>query len=73
MKNTKTRWILIAVVSALVAIVTTALVLVLRARAKEKAWFDEESIDFDVDDDSSLNSDAVDAVSDEPTDDIVEE
>ena len=73
MKNTKTRWILIAVVSALVAIVTTALVLVLRARAKKKAWFDEESIDFDVDDDSSLHSDAVDAVSDEPTDDIVEE
>lgn len=73
MKNTKTRWILIAVVSALVAIATTALVLVLRARAKKKEWYDEDCIDFDVDEDNCLSVDEADAVSDEPANDIVEE
>ena len=47
MKNNKTRWTLVAIVAAVVAVATTALVLILRARAKKKAWYEEEAIDLD--------------------------
>lgn len=47
MKNNKTRWTLVAIVAAIVAVATTALVLILRARAKKKAWYEEEAIDLD--------------------------
>ena len=49
MKNNKTRWILVAVIAAVVAAATTALVLILRARAK-KNWYEDEALDYDLDD-----------------------
>ncbi len=49
-KNTKTRWILVAVVAAVVAAATTVLVLVLRARKKKQAWYEQESFEYDLDD-----------------------
>lgn len=49
MKNNKTRWILVAVIAAVVAAATTALVLILRARAK-KTWYEDEALDYDLDD-----------------------
>ena len=45
----KSNWILIAVIAAVVAALTTVVVFVLRARAKSKAWYDQEPIDCDVD------------------------
>ena len=49
-KNTKSRWIIVAVVAAVVAAITTVLILVLRARAKKKAWYEQEAFDYDFDD-----------------------
>ena len=49
--NKKSRWILVAVLAAVVAVATTLVVLALRARAKTKAWYeDEPGIDYDIDD-----------------------
>lgn len=53
----KNRWIVIAIVAAVVAALTTVLVLVLRARAKKKAWYDQEAFDYDLDDGESFTFD----------------
>ena len=74
MKNTKTRWILIAIVAAIVAAATTTLVLILRARAKKKAWYEDEAFDYDLDDCECFDADDDNFIlSDEIVDDIVEE
>lgn len=44
------NWIWVAVIAAVVAALTAAVVFILRARAKGKAWYDEEPIDCDMDD-----------------------
>lgn len=44
------NWIWVAVIAAVVAALTAAVVFILRARAKDKAWYDEEPIDCDMDD-----------------------
>ena len=57
------KWLLITIVAALIAAVTTVLVLALRARAKKKAWYEEEaSFDCDLDDEPVIE----DAVQDVP-------
>lgn len=44
----KSRWILVAIVAALVAVATTAVIFALRARAKKRAIFDrDEAYDCD--------------------------
>ncbi len=50
MKKSKTmKWIIIAGVAAMIASITTIVILILRARAKRKAaWYDEEP-DFGYD------------------------
>ena len=49
-RNDKSKWILIACVAAVVAAVTTIVLLVLRAKAKKKAWYEQASFDYDIDD-----------------------
>lgn len=46
----KSNWILVAIIAAIVAALTAAVVFILRSRAKNKAWYDEEPIDCDLDD-----------------------
>ena len=69
MKSSKAiRWIIVTVVAALVASATTAVILVLRARAKKKAWYDEDADfgydleedpeDWDVTEDAATEEDA---------------
>lgn len=48
--NSKNRWVVIAIVAAIVAALTTVVVLVLRARAKKKAWAEQEALNCDLDD-----------------------
>ena len=50
--NSRTKkWILVTVVAAVIAAATTVLILALRARAKKKAWYEEETaFDYDLDD-----------------------
>ncbi len=50
MNKNKTRWIVVAVVAAVVAAATTLVLLALRARAKKKAWYEDEAFDYDADD-----------------------
>jgi len=45
----KSRWILVAIVAALVAIATTAVIFALRARAKKKALFERDGAEYDCD------------------------
>ena len=54
MEKNKTRWIVVAILAAVVAALTTVLVLVLRARAKKNAWYDEEAFDYDLEDGESF-------------------
>ncbi|MBQ5840662.1 MAG: hypothetical protein IIW40_01770 [Clostridia bacterium] len=49
-RNGKSKWILVACIAAAVAAVTTIVVLVLRAKAKKKAWYEQASFDYDIDD-----------------------
>lgn len=49
-KNLKTRWIIVAAVAAVVAVATTLVLLALRARAKKKAWYEQEAFEYDEDD-----------------------
>lgn len=49
MEKNKNRWIVVAIVAAVVAALTTVVVLVLRARAKQKAWYDQDAFDCDLD------------------------
>ena len=57
MKNNKSvKWIIVAGVAALVAIVTTLVVLALRARAKKRAWYDEDAVfEYDLEEDACLD------------------
>lgn len=48
-KNHKNRWVVIAIIAAIVAALTTVIVLVLRARARKKAWYEQQSLDYDMD------------------------
>ena len=56
MKDSKSKWIFVAILAAVVAAVTTVVLLLLRARAKRKAaWYDDADYtapltvdDFDV-------------------------
>lgn len=71
MKSSKTiRWIIVAAVAALVASVTTAVILVLRARAKKKAWYDEDAdFGYDLEEDPEewdMTDDAADNAEEEP-------
>lgn len=50
MDKKSNNWIWVAVIAAVVAAVTALVVFILRARAKEKAWLEEEPIDCDLDD-----------------------
>ena len=49
-KKNNNPWIVIAVVTALVAAAAAVVVFILRARAKQKAWYDQEAIDYEMDD-----------------------
>lgn len=49
-KNHKNRWVVIAIIAAIVAALTTVVVLVLRARARKKAWYEKQALDCDLDD-----------------------
>ena len=49
-KNNKNRWVVVAILAAVVGALTAAVVLVLRARAKKKAWEEQEALDCDLDD-----------------------
>ena len=69
-KNTKTRCIIVAIVAAVVAVATTLVVLALRARAKKKAWYEQEAFDYDVDDCACF--DEADEAFDEPVTDPIE-
>lgn len=43
----KSRWILVAIVAALVAVATTAVIFALRARAKKRALFERDGAECD--------------------------
>ncbi len=61
MKNKTAKWLLVAAVAAVIAAVTTVAIIALRARAKKKAWYEEEA-DFDYDlEDEFVFEDAADA------------
>ena len=49
-KKNNNPWILIAIVAAVAAAVAALVVFLLRARAKQKAWYDQEAIDCEMDD-----------------------
>lgn len=53
MKGSKTaKWIIVAAVAALIASLTTVVILALRARAKKKAWYEEDGeFGYDLEDD----------------------
>lgn len=53
MKGSKTtKWIIVAAVAALIASLTTVVILVLRARAEKKAWYEEDGeFGYDLEDD----------------------
>ena len=74
MKNNKTRWILVAVIAAVVAAATTALVLILRARAK-KTWYEDEALDYDLDDGEyfDFDGDEILPTIEDADDEIIEE
>lgn len=68
-KNNK-PWIVLAIVTALIAAVVAVVVFILRAREKQKAWYDQEAIDCDMDDCECFEFDDEDV---EIADTIVEE
>ena len=49
-KKNNSPWVVIAIVAALVAAVAAVVVFILRAREKQKAWYDQEAIDYEMDD-----------------------
>jgi lipopolysaccharide export system protein LptC len=53
----KSRWLLVAIVAALVAVATTAVIFALRARAKKKALFNRDECGFDYDECQSFEFD----------------
>lgn len=64
------NWILVAVIAAIVAALTAAVIFILRARTKDKAWYDEEPIDCDMDDAECYEFDEEDI---EPIEESIEE
>ena len=55
--NKKSRWILVAVLAAVVAVATTLVVLALRARAKKKAWYEDEPVfDYDIEEEELFDA-----------------
>ena len=69
-KKNNNPWIVLAIVTALIAAVAAVVVFILRARAKQKAWYDQEAIDCDMDDCECFELDDED---DEIADTVVEE
>ncbi len=60
-KNNKSvKWIVVAAVAAGIAAITTAVILMLRAKAKKKAWFEEAAFEYDMDDCESFDDYDVD-------------
>ena len=49
-KKNNSPWVAIAIVAALVAAAAAVVVFILRAREKQKAWYDQEAIDYEMDD-----------------------
>ena len=66
MKESKSKWVIIAIIAAVVAAVTTIVVLVLRARAKRKAaWYDDEAdygFEMSADDFEEMSEEEIDAL-----------
>lgn len=62
MEKNKSRWVLIAVIAAVVAAITTIVVFILRARAKRKAWCEQEAFDYDMDNYESFDLDDDDII-----------
>ena len=65
MKDSKSKWVFVAILAAVVATITTVVVLVLRSRAKRKAaWYDD--VDYtaplSVDDFDELSEDEINAL-----------
>lgn len=63
-KSRSSKWIIVAIVAAVIAALTTVAILLLRARAQKKAWFDEEpDFGYDLEADDVVDvTDEVDAV-----------
>ena len=59
-KKNNNPWILIAIVAAVAAAVAAVVVFVLRAREKQKAWYDQDAIDCEMDDCECFEFDDVD-------------
>lgn len=50
-KNNKSvKWIVVAAVAAGIAAITTVAILLLRAKAKKKAWYEDAAFEYDMDD-----------------------
>lgn len=62
-KSKASKWIIVAIVAAVIASLTTVAVLVLRARAKKKAaWYDEEpDFGYDLEMEELSDEDALDS------------
>ena len=69
-KKNNNPWIVLAIVTALIAAVAAVVVFILRAREKQKAWYDQEAIDCDMDDCECFEFDDEDV---EIADTVVEE
>lgn len=69
-KKNNNPWIVFAIVTALIAAVAAVVVFILRAREKQKVWYDQEAIDCDMDDCECFEFDDEDV---EIADTIVEE
>ncbi len=67
-KNSKhVKWIIVAAVAAGIAAITTIAILMLRAKAKKKAWFENAAFEYDMDDCETFedfDGDVLDAVDD---------
>lgn len=48
--NKSVKWIVVAAVAAGIAALTTVVILVLRAKAKKKAWYEDAAFEYDMDD-----------------------
>ncbi len=65
MKDSKSKWVFVAILAAVVATITTVVVLVLRSRAKRKAaWYDDAdyTAPLSVDDFDELSEDEINAL-----------
>lgn len=48
--NKSVKWIVVAAVAAGIAAITTIVILMLRAKAKKKAWYEDAAFEYDMDD-----------------------